>query len=107
MKEYVEQQIAHVRRTAKTVTVGEKRVVQVVYAKGNLRRELFNKPTMTIKSFFRGIKMLGFVKVRISIEATARSGRTCTVETTVNLGKMGITEGEEIDVNSPATPEDN
>ena len=61
---------------------------------GNLRRE-FERPTMTIKVFLKGLKMLKVRHVRFSVECTWKSGRKATYYTDVDLGALHFSEGED------------
>jgi hypothetical protein len=79
----------------------ENRYIKTVSV-GNLRRE-FERPTMTMKVFLKGLKMLKPKRVTFTVGLTWRSGKHSTYSTEVDLGALHFTESE--DDESPATKE--
>lgn len=71
----------------------ENRYIKTVSV-GNLRRE-FERSTMTIKVFLKGLKMLKARHVKFSVELTWRSGKKSSYSTDVDLGALHFTESED------------
>jgi hypothetical protein len=60
--------------------------VSKLFTRGNLRREL-ERPTMTIKVFMKGIKMLRVTKFKIAVELEFSNGKKTLHSTSVDLGE--------------------
>lgn len=63
-----------------------------VLTRGNLRRELLDNPSMTIRSFIRGIRVIKVRQIKLSVELTFFTGKTSIHSTSVDLGKMSTEE---------------
>lgn len=70
---------------ASRASVEDNRIARLI-TKGNLRRA-FERPSMTFKSFFKGMKLLRIKKIRIAVELTHHNNKTTLHEVSTDLNR--------------------